>query len=52
MAVPVRGLGYFVGGSASDDFDFATAYANELSATRAEYRAAGRIPTEKEVRHE
>lgn len=51
MAVPVRGLGYFVGGSASDEFDFATAYANELSATRAEYRATGRIPTEREVHH-
>ena len=51
MPVPVRGLGYFAGGSKQDDFDFATAYANNLSDIKASYKAAGRIPTAREVEH-
>lgn len=51
MPVPVRGLGYFSSGSKQDDFDFATAYANNLSDIKSAYKAAGRIPTEREVQH-
>ena len=51
MPVPVRGLGYFAGGSKQDDFDFATAYANNLSTIKAEYKARGIIPTECDVQH-
>jgi hypothetical protein len=51
MPVPVRGLGYFTGGSKQDDFDFATAYANNLSAIKAEYKARGIIPTQKDIEH-
>jgi hypothetical protein len=51
MPVPIKGLGYFAGGSKQDDFDFATAYANNLSDIKASYRVAGRIPTAREIEH-
>ena len=51
MPVPVRGLGYFSAGSPQEEFDFATAYANELSNIKAEYRARGIIPSERDVQH-
>ena len=51
MPVPVRGLGYFAGGDSQSEFDFATAYANELSNIKAEYRARGIIPSERDVQH-
>ena len=51
MSVPVRGLGYFAGGSEQDDFDFATAYANNLSTIKAEYKARGLIPTQEDIEH-
>ena len=51
MPVPVRGLGYFAGSSKQDDFDFAIAYANNLSTIKAEYKARGIIPTERDVQH-
>ena len=51
MPVPIRGLGYFAGSSKQDDFDFATAYANNLSTIKAEYKARGIIPTKRDVQH-
>jgi hypothetical protein len=51
MPIPVRGLGYFSAGSPQEEFDFARAYANNLSDIKSAYKAAGRIPTEREVRH-
>jgi hypothetical protein len=51
MPVPVRGLGYFSAASPQEEFDFARAYANNLSAIRAEYKASGIMPTEREVQH-
>ena len=51
MPVPVRGLGYFSAGNPQDEFDFACAYANNLSDIKSAYRTSGRIPTEREVRH-
>ena len=51
MSVPVRGLGYFSAGSPQEEFDFATAYANNLSSIRASYKAAGHIPTERDIEH-
>jgi hypothetical protein len=51
MPIPVRGLGYFSAGSPQEEFDFARAYANNLSDIKSAYRAAGRIPTEREIQH-
>ena len=51
MPVPVKGLGYFSAGSPREEFDFARAYANNLSDIKASYKAAGRIPTAREVEH-
>ena len=51
MPIPVRGLGYFFAGTPQDEFDFASDYANNLSDIKSAYKAAGRIPTEREVRH-
>ena len=51
MSIPVRGLGYLSAGNPQDEFDFARAYANNLSDIKSAYKAAGRIPTEREVRH-
>ena len=51
MSVPVRGLGYFVAGNAQDEFDFERAYNNNLSDIKAEFRAAGRIPTQRDIDH-
>ena len=50
MPIPVRGLGYFSAGSPQEEFDFARAYANNLSDIKSAYKAAGRIPTEREIR--
>ena len=51
MSIPVRGLGYFSAGNPQEELDFARAYANNLSDIKSAYNAAGRIPTEREVRH-
>ena len=51
MPVPVRGLGYFAAGSKQEEFDFARAYAENLSDIKAEYKARGIIPTQKEIDH-
>lgn len=51
MPVPVRGLGYFSSEDKQAEFDFARAYANNLSDIKASYKAAGRIPTAHEVEH-
>ena len=51
MPIPVRGLGYFSAGSPQEEFDFARAYANNLSDIKSTYNAAGHIPTEREVQH-
>lgn len=51
MPVPVRGLGYFAAGDSQSEFDFATAYANNLSTIKAEYHARGIIPTERDIQH-
>lgn len=47
MPVPVKGLGYFSSEDKQAEFDFARAYANNLSG----FKAAGRTPTEREVQH-
>lgn len=51
MPIPVRGLGYFSAGSPQEEFNFARAYTNNLSDIKSVYKAAGRIPTEREVQH-
>ena len=51
MPIPVRGLGYFSAGSPQEEFDFARAYANNLSDIKSAQKTAGRIPTEREVQH-
>jgi hypothetical protein len=51
MPIPVRGLGSFSAGSPREEFDFARAYANNLSDIKSAYKAAGRIPTEREIQH-
>lgn len=51
MPVPVRGLGYFSAGNPQDEFDFARTYANNLSDIKSAYKAAGRVPTEREIQH-
>ena len=51
MPIPVRGLGYFSAESPQEEIDFARAYANNLSDIKSAYKAAGRIPTEREVQH-
>jgi hypothetical protein len=51
MSVPVRGLGFFSCGDKQEEFDFATAYANNLSEIRANYKAAGVVPTERDIQH-
>ena len=51
MQVPIRGLGYFAAGDKQDEFDFAAAYANNLSDIKASYKAAGVIPTQRDIDH-
>ena len=51
MSVPVRGLGFFSCEDKQEEFDFATAYANNLSEIRANYKAAGVVPTERDIQH-
>ena len=51
MSVPVRGLGFFSCEDKQEEFDFTTAYANNLSEIRANYKAAGVVPTEHDIRH-
>lgn len=51
MPVPIRGLGYFAAGDAQDEIDFAAAYANNLSDIKASYKAAGVIPTQRDIDH-
>lgn len=51
MPVPIRGLGYFAAGNAQDEIDFARAYANNLSDIKASYKAAGVIPTQRDIDH-
>ena len=51
MSIPVRGLGYFAAGSKQEEFDFARAYAENLSDIKADYKTRGIIPTHREVQH-
>ena len=51
MSIPVRGLGYFSASSKEEEFDFARAYAENLSDIKAEYKARGIIPTQREIEH-
>ena len=51
MPVPVRGLGYFSSEDKQAEFDFARAYANNLSDIKAAYKAAGVIPTQRDIDH-
>lgn len=51
MSVPVRGLGFFSCEDKQEEFDFATAYANNLSEIKANYKAAGVVPTERDIQH-
>lgn len=51
MPIPVRGLGYFAASSKQDEFDFAANYAENLSTIKAEYKARGIIPTQKDIEH-
>ena len=51
MPIPIRGLGYFAAGDKQDEIDFATAYANNLSDIKASYKAAGVIPTQRDIDH-
>ena len=51
MSIPVRGLGYFSAGSPQEEFDFARAYANNLSDIKSAYNAAGIIPTQRDIDH-
>ena len=51
MPIPVRGLGYFAAGDKQEEFDFARAYANNLSDIKAEYKARGIIPTQRDIDH-
>ena len=51
MPVPIRGLGYFMAGDKQVEFDFAAAYANNLSDIKASYKAAGVIPTQRDIDH-
>ena len=51
MPVPVRGLGYFAAGSKQEEFDFARVYAENLSDIKADYKARGIIPTQREIEH-
>ena len=51
MPVSVRGLGYFAAGDKQEEFDFARAYANNLSDIKAEYKARGIIPTQRDIDH-
>ena len=51
MSIPIKGLGYFAAGDRQDEIDFATAYANNLSEIKASYKAAGRIPTQRDIDH-
>lgn len=51
MPIPIRGLGYFSADDPQEEIDFASAYANNLSDIKSAYKAAGRVPTEREVQH-
>ena len=51
MPTPIRGLGFVSAGNPQDEIDFVSAYANNLSDIKAQYRASGRIPTEREIQH-
>ena len=51
MPVPIRGLGYFAASSKQEEFDFARAYAENLSDIKAEYKARGINPTQRDIDH-
>ncbi len=51
MPAYIQGLGQFTAGNPQDEFDFERAYANNLSDIKAEFRAAGRIPTQRDIDH-
>ena len=51
MPVPVRGLGYFAANSKQEEYDFARAYAENLSDIKAEYKARGIAPSQKQIEH-
>ena len=51
MSVPINSHGILISGNTQDEFDFATDYANNLSAIRAEYKAMGITPTQRDINH-
>ena len=51
MPIPVRGLGYFAAGNKQEEFDFAANYAANLAAFKAEYKARGIYPNERQKQH-
>ena len=51
IPVPVRGLGYFSANSKQEEYDFARAYAENLSDIKADYKARGIFPTQREIEH-
>ena len=51
MPIPIRGLGYFSSEDKQAEFDFARAYANNLSDIKSAYKAAGVIPTQRDIDH-
>lgn len=51
MPIPIKNLGYFSCEDKQAEFDFARSYANNLSEIKANYKAAGRVPTQREVEH-
>ena len=51
MPIPIRGLGYFSAENPQEEFDFARAYAENLSDIKAEYKARGIIPSQKQIEH-
>ena len=51
MSVPIRGLGFFTANDKETEFDFITAYNNNLSDIKAEYKAKGIIPTQRDIDH-
>ena len=51
MPVPMRGLGYMAAGSPAEERDFLALYNENLNQIKAEYRARGHYPTEREKQH-
>ena len=51
MSVKITGLGTMMCEDVNEEFDFERAYANNLSDIKAAYKAAGRIPTQRDIDH-